>query len=256
MFRIFFFLTALTAAVASAQDIPGMAAGILEQSKLAEQAAIQHAQAAALDHIGQGSTLAAEILQATPPSAPHPVLVRVYKNTETTTTYVPAKRSRNGEFSVDQLKKNSTATEVQANITIGRLDINSAATRLQDARAAVERDDWMTADSNLRAIPESVLQTTVEGNMPLLEARQNLRLARIRVEEGRYKDAAIPLRAAAQDLTDYEKLGLGPLSQNAEYFRQQIVNYAGTVVKDHGEAAMQIDYWLGFIDKWYDQATS
>jgi hypothetical protein len=251
MVRIFF-LTVIMATVAAAQDIPrnipGMAGGILEQSKLAQQAVNTHDQAAALDHIRQGSALAATILQSTPPSTPRPVLVRIYKSTETTTTYAPAKR--NG-----QLKKNATVAGTETQITTGRLDVSSAATRFQDAEAAVERDDWMTADSDLRAIPESVVQTTVEGNMPLLEARQNLRLARMRAEEGRYKDVAAPLRAAADDLADYERLGLGPLGQNAEYFRQQIADYARTVAKDHQEAAAHIDYWLGFIDKWYKQAT-
>ncbi len=240
------------ATIAAAQDvpqnIPGLAGGVLEQSKLARQAVIEHDQAAALDHIRQGSALAAEILQATPPSTPRPVLVRIYKSTETTTTYAPAKR--NG-----RLKKNATVAGTETKITTGRLDVSSAATRFHDAQAAVERNDWTAADSDLRAIPESIVQTTVEGNMPLLEARQNLRLARMRVEEGRYRDAAAPLRAAADDLADYEKLGLGPLGQNAEYFRQQIANYARTIETHHDEAAQQIDYWLGYIDKWYQQAT-
>jgi hypothetical protein len=192
--------------------------------------------------------LAASILQATPPSTPRPVLVRIYKSTETTTTYAPAKR--NG-----RLTKNATVAGMETRITSGRLDVSSAATRFQDAEAAIERDDWITAGSDLRAIPESVVQTTVEGNMPLFEARQNLRLARMRVEEGRYKDAPAPLRAAPADLADYERLSLGPLGQNAEYFRQQIADYARTVEKHHYEAAKQIDYWLGFVDKWYEKAT-
>jgi hypothetical protein len=250
MVRIFF-LTVIMATVGAAEDIPqnipGMAGGILEQSKLAQQAVAQQDQAAALDHIRQGSGLAATILQATPPSTPRPVLVRIYKSTETTTTYAPAKR--NGH-----LKKNATVAGTETQITTGRLDVSSAATRFQDAEAAVERDDWTTAGSDLRAIPESVIQTTVQGNMPLLEARQNLRLARMRIEEGRYKDAAAPLSAAADDLADYERLSPGPLGQNAEYFRQQIASYASTVAKNHQDAASQIDYWLGHIDKWYEHA--
>lgn len=248
MIRIFF-LTVIIATVAAAQDIPQMAAGILEQSKLAQQAVMQQDKTSALDHIRQGSAWAATILQATPPSTPRPVLVRIYKSTDTTTTYAPAKRG-SGE-----LKKHATAIGTEAQITTGKLDISSAATRLQDAEAAVERNDWITADSDLSAIPESVVRTTVEGSMPLLQARQNLRLARMCVEEGRYKDARAPLRAAAENLANYETLSPGPLGQNAEYFRQQIADYSRTVEKHHDEAAKQIDYWLGFIDKWYAQAT-
>jgi hypothetical protein len=226
MFRILCIAAALATA-ACAQDVHQLASGVLQQSKLAAQAATQHDRTAALDHIRQGWAFANQILEVTPPSTPRPVLVRIFQDSET-----------------------------PQRVSLGRLDISSAAIRFENARSAVQRGDWAAAGSDLRAISESLLHTAVEGNLPLLEARQNLRLARIRVEEHRYGDAAAPLRAAALDLADYEKLPLGPLDKNAEYFREQIGNYAHTVAEHHHEASRQIDYWLGFIDRWYKRAAS
>jgi hypothetical protein len=249
---------ALAAAVATwAQNVPpnisGMAAGILQQSDLARQMVAQHNSDAALDHIRQASTLANEIFQAKP-GAPTPLLVRVYQDIDTTTTYAPTKRSRTGEYSADRLKKDTSIRDVDANITTARLDITSAAAHLTAAQNAVERQDWVTADSELGAIPASIIRTNVEGTMPLLEAKQNLELARMRVLENKYKDAEAPLRAAAQNLSDYERMTSAPRAMDAEYYREQIDTFARIVRHRPANAAQQIDAWLTPINTWNSEA--
>jgi len=91
--------------------------------------------------------------------------------------------------------------------------------------------------------------------MPLLEARQNLRLARMRVLEDKYKDARAPLEAAVQDLADYEKLSSGPHARDAAYLRDKIEAFAHVVAHRPADALMQIDAWLDPIEKWYDEGT-
>jgi hypothetical protein len=233
----------------SGQDLPGMAASVIQQSELARQAVTARDSAAAVDHIRQATALADEILKATP-QQPQPVLVRVDKEVDTSTTYAPVKGNKSGEFSENRLKNNTWVQDAQENITISKLDVTSAAMRLQAAQNAIGREDWVTADSQLAAIPASVIRTNVEGNLPLLEARQNLRLARMRVQEEKFKDARLPLLAAARDLADYEKLSPGPRAQEAESLRQQIDAYSRTVRHDHTNAVNQIDAWLSPIDKW------
>lgn len=241
------------AAAAWAQDVPGMAVGILQQSDLARQAIMQRDSAAALDHIRQASTLAGEIFQAKL-GAPQPVLVRVYQDIDTTTTYAPTKRSRTGEYNPDRLKKDTSIRDVEGNVTTARLDVTSAAAHLAAAQNAIERQDWVTADSELGAIPASIIRTNVEGTMPLLEARQNLELARTRILESKYKDAAAPLRAAAQNLSDYERLTSAPRAQDAEYYRERIETFSRIIRNRPANAAEQIDAWLAPINKWNSEA--
>ncbi len=231
-----------------AQNLPGMAEGIIQQSDLARKAVSQHDPAAALDHIRQGTILANEILKAAPPQ-PQPVLVQVYKTIDATSTYAPVKGKASSELTPDRYKKNTSVRDVEGTITVGKLDVTSSASRLEAARAAVERADWVTADSQLGAIPASVIRTSVEGSMPLLEARDNLELARARVLEAKFKDARAPLRAAAQDLANYETL-YGAHAADVEYLRGQIDAYAQTIVRDHANAANRINAWLQPIDKW------
>jgi hypothetical protein len=249
MFRTFFIVAVTGAAsvAAWAQNLPGMAEGVLQQSDLARQAVAQHDSAGALDHIRQGTILANEILKAAPPQ-PQPVLVQVYKNIDTTSTYAPVKRKASDELT-DRLQKNTSVRDVEGNITVGKLDVTSAASRLGAARDAVERADWATANAQLGAIPNSIIRTSVEGSMPLMEARENLELARTRVQESKFKDAEAPLRAAAEDLARYGELH-GAHATDIEYIRGQIDAYAHTIRHDHANAANQINAWLQPIDKW------
>lgn len=255
MFRIVSIATVtLAAAVAVwAQDLPGMAVGILQQTDLARQAVTGQDTAAALDHIRQASSLAGEIFQAKP-GAPQPVLVRVYQDIDTTTTYAPTKRSRSGEYNPDRLKEDTSIRDVEGNVTTARLNVTSAAARLAAAQNAIERQDWVSASSELGAVPASIIRTNVEGTMPLLEARQNLELARIRILENKYKDAAAPLRAAARNLSDYEQLTSAPRAQDAEYYRERIETFSRIIRNRPANAAEQIDAWLAPINKWNSEA--
>ena len=258
MVRTFFITTGITVAAlvpAWSQDLPGMAAGVLEQSKLARQAVMQRDNAAALNHIRQGKILAEEILKAAPPE-PRPVLVQVYKDVDTTTTYAPVKRRKDDLLTTDRLKKDTSVRDVEGNVTTGKLDVNSADGHLDAAQQAVEGQDWVAADSELGAISASIIRTSVEGTMPLLEARQNLELARMRVLEGKFKDARVPLEVAAQDLAKYEQRVSAGRLQDVASVREQIQNYASNIAHNHENAATSIDSWLDSVNKWNNEAGS
>ena len=247
--------TLIAAGVTSeAQNLSGLAAGVLEQSKLARQAVVARDSAAALDHIRQGKILANEIFQAAS-SKPRPVVIQISQSVETISTYSPVKGRTDGLFEAKRLKKDSTVRDVDATITTESLDVTSASAHLDAAQEAVVRADWPAADSELGAIPNSIIRTRVEGTMPLLEARQNLRLARMRVLEDKYKDARAPLEAAVQNLAEFEKLSPGPHAQDAAYLREKIEAYAHVISRHPADALMQIDAWLDPIEKWYDEGT-
>ncbi len=218
--RIFALLSALAAAGTGAQrpvpDESGDAATLLAETGRARQAIVRHDRQAALEHTCNALAQAHKILNSVPRSTPRPVLVPVYSGS--------AKR--------------------------GSLDITTAADRLATARSALERSDWVTADTALSAIPDGLIQSKVEGQMPLLQARQHLLDARSRVLENRFEAAAQPLRAAAESVVAFEKLYPGPQAKDAEAIRQQIEKYARQIATDHANALSQIDMWLQPIEQW------
>jgi hypothetical protein len=231
-----------------------MAAGILDQTRLARQEiGVQNAPGA-VDHIRQAITLAKSIQEQTAGQT-KPVLIPVAWEVETTSTYAPVKGGKSGEISADRMKKGTSVREVQAEITSAKLDVASAADRLETARIALERQDWGAADNALSAISKSLIRTRTDEDMPLLKVRQNLQLAKARVLEEKYKDAAAPLRAAAEGLAQFEQMFPGPRADTAETMRQDIETYARNIAREHARAADQIDGWLQPVEQWYAALT-
>jgi len=235
----------LLTGVSWCQDLPGLAAGILEQTDMARKAVAARDKGEARDHIRKASLLAGEIQKQSPADA-RPVMVPVYREIETTTTYRPVKRGK-GEMTANRLKKNTSIREVQGEVASAQLNVTAAAERLPAAEAALERDDWATADTVLSDISKSVVTIQAEGDMPLLKARQNLMLARAHVVDGKYKDAAAPLRAAAEALATFDR---GPNAEQAEKMRQQILDFAANIGHDHTHALGRIDSWLDPVNRW------
>lgn len=243
-------LVACLAGDAGAADLPGMAAGILKEAGLARQAVSSHNPTAALDHIRKAEILTGEIENNAPPE-PRPILVPVYKEVDTTSTYRPVKRSKESGLTPKRLENDTSVREVQAQITTGELDVTSSGQRLRQAQTAIESGNWTEADGQLAAIPDSVIRKQVEADMPLLTARQNLVLARSRILEGKYKDAKAPLYAAARALGDYERLSpYGAHNQDAEYMRQQIDSCADHIKRQHTEMLARVDGWLEPVNQW------
>ena len=67
-----------------------------------------------------------------------------------------------------------------------------------EGQTALDQGDLATAGADLAAVQSAVVTKTFRGDLPLVQARENLEIARTRVEEGDYKDAVMPLKAAAR----------------------------------------------------------
>ncbi len=229
-------------------NLPGMAEGILGQSKQARQAVASRDRAGANDHIQQGLSLAAEIQQNSPSSS-HPILIPVYREIETTSTYTDVKHT-GGEMSPDRLKRNTSIRGVEGNVTVKKLDVTAAADRLRKAQASLQSGDWSGADAALVAVAAAVVVTQDQRNMPLVMVRQNLELARARAVDGKYKDAVAPLRSAAQALGDVEKQYTGERAADVESTRKAILGYTESISHNHEDAVGKIDAWLDSVQRW------
>jgi hypothetical protein len=226
-----------------------MAAGVVAQTELARQAARSHDQAAALDHVRQAESLAAEIQKQTA-DRPQPVLIPVAQEKETTTTYTDVKRRKSGEMDPTRLKKHTHIGDVEQQTTAEELNVNNAVQHLRAARADLEGMDWMTAETNLSGAVRLVHTESADREMPLLRVERNLTLARTRLLDKKYSAAVAPLREAEQALSDYERQGSGPATQAAE-MRQSIEAMAGHIRQN--ASVEKIDAWLHTLEQWQKQ---
>lgn len=256
MYRRIALLTAvwLIGGAALAQDRSGMAVTALNHVNMARQAVDAHDQKAALDHVGQALTTSRQILLESA-AQPQPVVVTLSKDIETVTTYRPVKHRGGGEMTADRMKHDTSVREVQGVGSVEQWNVTAAADQLAQAKSALERQDFAAADSILSGIQNGVIRTRVDGDMPLLEAKQNLQMARARILESKPGDAKAPLRAAAQALADFQRLAPGPDAEKANYMRQQMLDRAERIRHDHSDSVDWIDSWLATIDKWERKTT-
>jgi hypothetical protein len=233
--------------VAQTRDLPGMAAGIVAQADLARQAVHSRDQSAALDHIRQAQSLAAEI-QSKAAGQPQPLLVPIRQEKETTTTYTDVKRSKSGEMTASRLKKHTHISDVEQQISADELNVTAAADHLRAAQSDLERMDWTAADTDLASAGNLVHRDITNRDMPLMQVQRNLMLARQRLAEQKNSAAVLPLREAARALADFERQGASPQAQQAEAMRQNIEAMASHI---HHEASIAtIDDWLRTLEQW------
>jgi hypothetical protein len=236
-----FFIAAATAASAQS-DLSNLAAGVLDQTRQARQALAARDAASAATHI-RNAQATVSLIQQKAVDSPTPLLVPVFQAVDTTTTVTPVKKHY-------QMNKNSSIRGVESDTTTAQLDVTAAAEKLPLALASVQSGDWTQADSALAAIEKGVVTTQSTGEAPLLMARRNLELARERVLAGKYREAEVPLKSAAQALGEYEKRCSGQKADDIEAARQAMLGYADRVTHEHDGAAGRIDGWLDMARQW------
>jgi hypothetical protein len=231
-------------------DQAGLAHGALNHADQARQAIARQDRDAAHRHLDQA---AANLAALEKQGAPR--LVPMYTEIDKTSTYSPVKKGDSEVFTADRMKKKTTVRHVEGEYTSISLDVPAARRNLEAARAALNSADTAAADTALAAMQNSVVRKTIASHFPLLKARENLALARAKIQEGKAKDAAYPLRAAAEALREYEKMPGAAHLADAARVRDEIDAYARTVKDRHTDAPERIDEWSRELGGWFDPAT-
>jgi hypothetical protein len=112
------------------------------------------------------------------------------------------------------------------------------------------------ADLELARAEQSVDTGTVETNMPLVRARENLSLARVEATNGKYSQAGADLKAAASALKSYGQDNQAPHAKDASNLSNQINSEAAKVKSDRTAATQNIDKWWNKIADWTGQKSS
>jgi len=153
--------------------------------------------------------------------------------------------------------------EVAQEFTSITLDTNMAKQHLKAASTAMQNGNYQQADTALSAVQDGVSLVSVEGDRPLVRARENLTLARDMAQQGQYQKVGAPLRAAADALQNYESMNTAHAS-DARSLRQQIRSYANnlnssnmnTSSSSNSDAVKKIDSWWNTTNDWTTSSTS
>ncbi len=204
-------------------NVTALANSVMDHTVKARTAIAAGDTAAARRDVDDGLRLATRARKALEASG-KPLVVPLSEEVETTSTIGPLKRG-------EPLDRKAAVRNVEVEHRSVTLDVGMAQEKLSAARAALERGDVAAADTQLAALAQGTEEQVQLLDPALLKARQNLLLARTRVEQGRYKDAEAPLHAAAKALGD-SAMG------------RDIEGYAKRIRHDNTGALERIDAWV------------
>lgn len=136
------------------------------------------------------------------------------------------------------------------------LDVDSAREHLKTAQQELKANEPGKADLELARAEQSVDTGTVETNMPLVRARENLSLASVEAKSGKYSQAGADLKAAASALKNYGQDSKAPHAKDAANLGSQINSAAAKVKSDHSMATQNIDKWWNKIADWTGEKSS
>jgi len=97
-----------------------------------------------------------------------------------------------------------------------------------------------------------VIFAFAEADRPLLQARENLMLAKGMIEAGKVQDARIELKAASDSLAEYSKMGVGEHRANqARVLREEINAVSKEVGKNPSGVEQKITGLWDKIVNWF-----
>jgi len=173
-------------------------------------------------------------------------------NTPTTVSHNPngqnwnsnSGNSANNQQNQNQQEMNNLAAKrVVGQYTSICLDTRAAESNLRAAKDALNSGNLSEAKSDLSAVQNSVMAETVESDMPLLRARENLIIARMAARQGNFAQVHTSLQAAARALNTYEQQG-GQHATEAQHLQSKITQYDQNLAQNHSNASARIQaFW-------------
>jgi hypothetical protein len=221
---------------------------MLQETRSARQSIAAKDTAAALQHVHQ-ALADANAARDQAVADGKPLNVPVDTSIDETVLYAPVKHN-------DSMKRDTNVRQVTGTYTRDYIDVGLASNELNAAETALNNGNLQAADASLAAVQAAVThQTSVQTDMPLLRVREDLRLARYRVLDGKYKDAEAPLTSAGQALAEYARINPGPHADEARAMQRDIEAYASNITHDHSDAAARIDGWMDTANTWFHEMT-
>jgi hypothetical protein len=229
------------------RQLSNMAASLLAQADVARQA-VAHRDSTAAESAIRQALSETELIQGTAPPA-DPLMVPISVDFDSSEMSAPAR----AHHAASRLKRNADIAEATGDYNATILNVTAARQHLEAAQAALYRGDFAAADSDLTGVQQAVTKKTYSGELPLVQARDNLTLARGRALAGNYKDTILPLESASRALDRFAQSHLGTSQANrAEEMHIQIDALAQHITKDHATAVDQITGWWDQVADWFN----
>ena len=239
-------LIGLSPLLGQRHEMATLGSSVLQHTDIARQALANHDTKAALDHVGQ-ALAATDQIRAAANSSEEPLRVEIARDVDAVSTRAPAKR----HGSADRLQPNSSVSQVSGTYNSTILNVSSARNHLLAAQTALNHGDADAAGTDLAAVQGDTVASSFNGELPLVQARDNLALAQARVRDGKYKDAILPLKSAARALDRFANQE--PRPQHADMAARMSLElnaYADRIEKDHVDAPDRVAGWLDHVTSW------
>ncbi len=233
----------------SREGLSDMASRMLERTVQA-RAALDKGDRAAARHDVEEALQNVTAMEIARPKAAQPFMVTLYTESVEIAVAQPQQpgapgagqgaANRSQEVPVQQVTGESTRVAV---------DVTQAKQHLTAAKNAIDAGDLGVARESLAAVDTDLKAESAVGDLPLIKARENLRLALDDVRQQQFSDAVAPLRAASAGLGEYGQ-SHEPHAKDAAKLRSQVDALAGSIEQDHSRAEPKIAEWWREITWW------
>jgi hypothetical protein len=243
---------------------------VLQETDQARRAISQNDKTGAMSHVQQALS-ATNSLQALVPSGTQNV--PVFAELEQTDVIGPlvasrrgagttrAARAARGQAQREQMGgiagQTPVVRETEGSYTSINLNVPMAKQHLQAAQTSLQNNNMKVADASLLAVQQSVNMTSVQTDLPLVRARENLNLAQQFAQSGNMQQCAAPLQAAVNALQEYQRgAPSGRYKDQAAQLASQISAYTGNIEQQNTSTAPgQIQQWWNEVANWTQPST-
>lgn len=223
---------------------------ILAQVEQARQAIAANQTQQALHHIHHALAIHSRLM-ATAQSNGHSILVPLYWEFDQSSTLAPMMAQRKDAGKQPGKHEPVTVQAAATQYTFVALDLRKVERRLVAAQSALQQNQLQPADQSLSHIADELVVMKVEGEYPLLAARENLGLAEVAIQSGHYQEASAALKEASVTLDQYASSKASHRPYEAKSLSKRIAAMSATVEQNHANSAKQVDQWWNEVSTWF-----
>lgn len=259
---------------------------VLRLTDQARQALISKDQNRAQTDVNQALNLANQVEQKIPGnSKDNTHVVPIYAELEQTSFLAPALAAKNAKQGNEQNQQSASSSNsspqntqkqmasnalpqsdqpgsngpeivksVEGGYSYIGLDMDAVREHLQGAQKALKDNNPGNADLELARAQGSIVTGSIESNLPLVRARENLSLAQENLSKRNYAKAKVELKAAAKALNNYSNDAKAPHAKDAKDLGAQITSAANSATGNHASIEKNVGSWWNQLADWTNQS--